>query len=71
VSDLGKNAPPSARAMPDVLAYLGEVVVQDACELLTSDDTQVRAAAEANPVHAFLLGCPRFRWEVGFDGLRG
>jgi hypothetical protein len=57
--------------MPDVLAYLGEVVVQDACELLTSDDTQVRAAAEANPVHAFLLGCPRFRWEVGFDGLRG
>jgi hypothetical protein len=48
--------------MPDVLSYLGEVVVQDACELLSSDDTQVRAAAEANPVHAFLLESPRFRW---------
>jgi hypothetical protein len=51
VAELGKDATPSARALPEVLAYLAEVVVQDACELLSSDDEAVRRAAEDNPVH--------------------
>lgn len=34
---------------------LAAVAVQDACDLLSSQDAKLRAAAEANPVHQFLL----------------
>jgi hypothetical protein len=52
VKDLGKDAKTSARGMPAVLSYLVEIVVLDACELLSSAD---------NPVHQFLLTKELFR----------
>jgi hypothetical protein len=61
VKDLGKDAKTSARGMPAVLSYLAEIVVQDACELLSSADPALLAAAKANPVHQFLLTKELFR----------
>lgn len=61
VEDMGGKAEQSARAIPEVLSYLGEVVVQDACALLSSSNPEVRAAAEANAVHKYLLANAGFR----------
>jgi hypothetical protein len=47
-----------------VLAHLAQVVVQDASELLSSVETDGRAAAEANPIHRFLIQCQEFRWDL-------
>ena len=55
VSGMGDQAPLSAQALPQVLSYLAEVVVQDACDLLSSKDANTKDAAEACPVHVFLL----------------
>lgn len=64
VKDLGASAPASARAEPEVVHYLGEVVVQDACDLLSDPDPRLRAAAEANLVHKYMLAneCFRCAW---------
>jgi hypothetical protein len=55
--------------VPKVLAYLAQVVVQDACELLSSEETDVRAAAEGNPIHRFLLEHQGFRWGLHWADL--
>lgn len=47
--------------MPAVFQYLAVTAVQDACALLSSDDADVRAAAEANPVHKYLMKHKVFR----------
>lgn len=61
---MGAAAPNSARAIPALLQYLATVLVQDACDLLSSQDDDVKAAAEANPVHKFLLSKPEFRCTI-------
>lgn len=58
---MGTAAPRSALAAPEVLDYLADVLVQDACDMLLSTDAKLRAAAESNPVHQFLLTLPDFR----------
>ena len=55
-------APTSARAIPQVLSYLGQVVVQDACALLSSARADELAAAQAISVHQYLLQNKVFRW---------
>ncbi|KIZ01165.1 hypothetical protein MNEG_6795 [Monoraphidium neglectum] len=57
----GTADPAVSALVPKVLAYLAQVVVQDACELLSSEETDVRAAAEGNPIHRFLLEHQGFR----------
>lgn len=61
VDMLGDECTASARATPVVLQYLAVVLVQDACDLLSSEDADIRAAAEANPVHKRLLKEKAFR----------
>jgi hypothetical protein len=60
VQAMGKDAPKSARATPEVLDYLAAVLVQDACDLLVHADIAVRAAAAANPVIKRLKRLPQF-----------
>ena len=55
VDKLGDECTASARAILAVLQYLAVVLVQDACDLLSSDDADIKAAAEANPLHKLLL----------------
>jgi hypothetical protein len=47
--------------MPALFQYLAVVAVQDACDLLSSEDAEVKAAAYANPVHKYLLTNKTFR----------
>jgi hypothetical protein len=63
VAKLGKQGkcPESAQGMPALFLYLAVVVVQDACDLLSNEDKDIRAAAKANPVHKYLLQHKVFR----------
>lgn len=55
------KCPESARGLPALFQYLAVVVVQDACDLLSSEDPDIRTAARANPVHKYLLTNQTFR----------
>jgi hypothetical protein len=62
VQELGEDSDlPSAAVLPVVLQYLAVVLVQDACELLSSSDPDIKAAAEANRAHQHLRTSQVFR----------
>lgn len=60
----------SAQGLPALLGYLAVVVVQDACSLLSSADPDIKAAAERNQVHRYLLQHSVFRCVVLIGGIR-